>query len=422
MAAEENGRLVELELRETRFLLKETIRRARNAERSLGRLQESVAYKLGVAILDTLKSPAGAVRLPIRLLSMARMKLFDNPPEKSRRFYMQRKDDGIRRVVVAGHDLRFISPISDALERSGKVRVRKDQWLSQDRFDPSSSEKAVQWADTVVAEWCLGNAVWYSKNIPSATRLVVRFHLRERASMFPDQVQWENVYKVIFVGPHVLDEACSLLGVPRSKAVFIPNMVPVERFSRKKKAQAHWTIGMLGYTPMRKRLDRVLDTFEALWTIDRRWRLRIKGVAPEHIPWMNRRDDELEWYELLRKRIDSSDWKDSVCFDPAGDDVPAWLETVGYLLSPSDFESFHMAVGEAMASGAIPVIWPWMGCWEIWPEEFLVDDTKQAVDLLSELAGNQERRRSLSTMARDFVKTHYGIDRILQAWEELLAL
>ncbi len=58
---------------------------------------------------------------------------------------------------------------------------------------------------------------------------------------------------------------------------------------------------------------------------------------------------------------------------------------MGFVLSPSDFESFHMAVGEGMLTGSIPIVWNWDGANEIWPKEYIVNDTNEAKKLIENI-------------------------------------
>lgn len=44
-----------------------------------------------------------------------------------------------------------------------------------------------------------------------------------------------------------------------------------------------------------------------------------------------------------------------VIFDPPADDVNEWFKSVGFILSPSNFESFHLDIGEVIFNGTVPV-------------------------------------------------------------------
>ena len=87
-------------------------------------------------------------------------------------------------LVIAGHDLRFLGSIPGHAEASG-ARVRRDLWQGHDQHTEVVSRQLGRWADTVFCEWCLGNAVWYSRNLDARPRLVVRYHRQERETDFP---------------------------------------------------------------------------------------------------------------------------------------------------------------------------------------------------------------------------------------------
>ncbi|WP_006787622.1 hypothetical protein [Thiorhodospira sibirica] len=70
---------------------------------------------------------------------------------------------------------------------------------------------------------------------------------------------------------------------------------------------------------------------------------------------------------------------------PPGDDVNDWFTMVGFILSPSDFESFYMAIGEGMLTGAMPIIWDWDGAAEIWGERFVIKKLSEALSAVKRL-------------------------------------
>jgi hypothetical protein len=55
---------------------------------------------------------------------------------------------------------------------------------------------------------------------------------------------------------------------------------------------------------------------------------------------------------------------------------------VGFILSPSDFESFHMAIGEGMLTGAMPIIWDWDGAAEIWGDKYVIRTLNEAKQMV----------------------------------------
>ena len=138
---------------------------------------------------------------------------------------------------------------------------------------------------------------------------------------------------------------------------------------------------MIGVAPQSKRLDRALDLLETLLEKDSRYCLRVKGKNPLDYNWLLQRKDELDYYQQVFKRINSnSKLRHKVIFDPPGDDVNEWFTMVGFILSPSDFESFHMAIGEGILTGAVPIIWNWEGAAEIWGKDFVYIDEEEMTE------------------------------------------
>lgn len=285
-------------------------------------------------------------------------------------------------VLVAGHDLKFFTPLQRKLQATGRFVFLVDQWRGHDKHDASVSRKLLAQADVIFCEWCLGNLVWYSRNKQPHQRLVARFHLQERELPYVNEATWDAIDHISYVSEFIRREGQAVFGFPQSKTSVIDNLLDENRFTaRTKTADARFTLGIVGVAPARKRLDRALDVLEALLEQDDRYCLRIKGRHPLEYGWLLGRKDELAYYQQVFERINSSPFlRHKVIFDPPGDDVNDWFTMVGFILSPSDFESFHMAVGEGALTGALPVIWNWDGASEIWGEQWIVHSLEQAVE------------------------------------------
>ena len=117
------------------------------------------------------------------------------------------------KVVVAGHDLKFFTPLLDYLRRQPGLEVRLDQWAALGKHDADVSRELADWADVVVCEWCGPNAVWYSKHKRRGSRLLVRLHRFELASPYPAQVKIGAVSQVACVSPalHAADPGADRL-------------------------------------------------------------------------------------------------------------------------------------------------------------------------------------------------------------------
>lgn len=290
------------------------------------------------------------------------------------------------RILVAGHDLKFFTLLKKKLENTNRFEFLVDEWLGHNKHDEIKSLKLLEKADVIFCEWCLGNLKWYSHNKLPHQRLVARFHLQERELPYVAESNWDSIDHISYVSEFIRREGQKTFNFPFEKTSVIPNLLDEEKFTSKRKTnEANYTLGIIGVTPARKRLDRAIDLLEALLEEDDRYCLRIKGNHPLSYSWLLKRKEELEYYENVFKRINSNPkLRYKVIFDPAGDDVNEWFTMVGFILSPSDFESFHMAIGEGMLTGSIPIVWNWDGASEIWGENYIVNSVKEAKDLVYE--------------------------------------
>lgn len=264
----------------------------------------------------------------------------------------------VPRLLFAGHTLSFSAPIARRARQSG-VEVREDRWSAHGSHDEEASEAALAWADIVHCEWCLGNAVWFSRNKRPGQRLVVRFHRMELETTYPDEVDLARVDAMVFVARHVLEQACERYGWDADDARFrvVPNGIHPDALHAAKLPGARFTLAAIGYVPRLKRLDRMLDVLDLLRARDERYRLLVKGRAPWEYEWMAGRAEERRYFEDLFQRVERSpNLRRAVSFEPFGDDLPAFLRQAGWVLSTSEVEGHSVALAEGMASGAVPVI------------------------------------------------------------------
>jgi hypothetical protein len=82
-------------------------------------------------------------------------------------------------------------------------------------------------------------------------------------------------------------------------------------------------------------------------------------------------EERQHYFDAFRRVQRSPLLRGAVVFDDGGPDVPAWLRRIGFILSTSDDESFHMAPAEGMASRAVPVIRHWPGAETIYDSQWI---------------------------------------------------
>lgn len=289
------------------------------------------------------------------------------------------------RVLVAGHDLKFFTLLQKKLEATGQFEFLIDQWRGHDSHNEAQSQALLELADVIFCEWCLGNLKWYSHHKKPHQRLVARFHAQEARVPYMSEAKWDAIDHVTFVSDHTRRKALDVfLDFPSGKTSVVPNLLDESKFTPKKKTgESRYTLGILGVTPKSKRLDRAIDLLESLLKEDERYCLRVKGKHPLDYKWLLNREEELTYYQEIFHRINSNPTlRHNVIFDPPGDDVNEWFSMIGFILSPSDFESFHLAIGEGIMTGTTPIIWDWEGAAEIWGKQWVVHSCEQAKEIV----------------------------------------
>jgi glycosyltransferase involved in cell wall biosynthesis len=325
------------------------------------------------------------------------------------------------KLLIAGHDLRFVEPVRKTLDPSA-VSIHEDVWEGHTKHSASLSKSLLDWADVVLCEWCLGNAVWYSQNARPGTRLVIRLHRVENETDYPAQVDSDQVDAWVFVAEHIRDEAERRFGLPAEKLRVIPNLVELGRLRSPKLPQATFNLGMIGFVDSRKRLDLAIDILERLRAADPRFRLILKGKPPWEYAWVWRRQDQRRYYEEVYRRIARSPLlRDAVTFEPFGPNVPAFLEKVRFLLSTSDSEGDQVAVAEAAASGAIPVVLDRPGAADQYPSSWVHASPDLAASAVLDLV-YRERVNAEADRVVEFAATRWSFENVAALWAEALGL
>jgi len=324
------------------------------------------------------------------------------------------------RVVVAGHDLKFFTPLLSYLRMQPDLEVRLDQWAALGKHDPAASRELAAWADVVVCEWCGPNAVWYSRHKRRGSRLLVRLHRFELRSPYPGQLKIGAVNQVVCVSKHYARLTREYTGWPDTKVATVPNALDVAQLDRPKLDGARFHLGMVGMVPSRKRLDLALDVLEELRREDDRYLLFVKSGMPWEHWWVWQNPAEREHYADALRRVQRSPLlRGAVVFDDAGPDVPAWLRRVGFVLSTSDDESFHVAPAEGMVSRAVPVLRHWPGAETIYEMRWIHRGTAEMAAAILDLAGEDDWRAA-GDAAHAQAAAAFNLNLVCDSWHGLL--
>ncbi|MFA1551732.1 glycosyltransferase family 1 protein [Actinomadura chokoriensis] len=325
------------------------------------------------------------------------------------------------RVGVAGHDLKFFSGLLDYLRSRSDMEVRVDHWPALKAHDEKRSQDLIEWADVIICEWCGPNALWFASRKRPDQRLVVRLHRFELYAPWPKQLDIDAVDSIICVSPHYTRLTLETTGWPAAKVVTIPNWVDDAQLDRAKLPGAEHHLGMIGIAPSRKRLDLALDVLEELRRDDPRFTLFVKSKLPWEYWWIWQKEEERAHYEKAFRRIRRSRLlSGGVVFDSYGRDVASWLRRIGFVLSTSDDESFHLAPAEGMASGAVPALLNWPGADTIYDPRWIHESTSAMAASIAATV-TQDRWQQDSDLARSQVKAAYALPEVCDQWTNLLA-
>jgi glycosyltransferase involved in cell wall biosynthesis len=323
------------------------------------------------------------------------------------------------KVVIAGHDLKFFNPLIAYFGLQPGIEVRVDQWAALGEHDEKVSAELAEWADVVICEWCGPNAIWYSRHKKKDSRLLVHLHRFELYSDYPAQVKISNVDQVICVSDHYTRLTREYTNWPASKIITVPNPLDISQLDRVKLDGAQFHLGVIGIVPSRKRLDLALDVLEELRRDDDRYLLYVKSGMPWQHWWVWQLPVERDHYtEALRRVQRSPLLQNAVVFDDAGPDVPAWLRRVGFVLSTSDDESFHVGPAEGMGSRAVPVIRHWPGAETIYDKRWIRETPQEMAGFVASLSDPADWRAA-GEAAHQQVQS-FRLETVCEAWHKLL--
>lgn len=99
--------------------------------------------------------------------------------------------------------------------------------------------------------------------------------------------------------------------------------------------------------------------------------------------------------------------------------MATWLRRVGFMLSTSDDESFHLAPAECAASGGVPALLPWPGADTIYDPHWIHDDAVAMAEAIHATV-TEDRFAAEAERARGEITKAYGLGRVRALWSDLV--
>jgi hypothetical protein len=299
---------------------------------------------------------------------------------------------------VKGRADSFLRPLIPALQHSYEI-------LFTNAGPGDELAEAIRWADIVWLEWCWDHAVWATRQaLPPGKPCVVRLHSIEALqTAYPDQMDWGRVTRLITVAEDIKDVLLTRFpAIGGAVSIeMIPNGIDMAGFPLG--VSDRFRVGWVGHLEPKKNPMLMIQIAHRTRQRDPRFTFHVAGAFTD-----------LRTARYLREMQSTLALGGVVHFDGHVADMPAWFADKGVLLSTSMYESFGMNIGEAMATGAFPVVHGFPGAGKLWPAECLFASMDEAVALIG---------AARPGLYREWVSERYGlgrqIDRVLAMLQTL---
>ena len=323
------------------------------------------------------------------------------------------------RLLVSGHDLKFLKPIFPYFESLFTLEVQElDEYLE---FSPKEAAEYVKRADIIWCEWLLTAAQWYSNHVYPHQSLFIRAHRFEVARRYGNNIDINHITKVITVSYYWFEEFTRKFRIPAEKCIVIDNFIDTQKYVKEKAPDSRFHLALIGALPKRKGLDRAVELLRLLKEKDKRYCLHVPGKKPEEFANTWNVPEEREYYEQVYRKIEKEGLTESVTFD-GWVEMTDFLRGIGYVLSLSDSkfpESFHVTPLEGMASGAVTAALRWEGIEYIYPEDVVMDNLEEIAEYIDRLTKHPEDYAAAAGRGQKFVRDNYDISLI---WEQIRQL
>lgn len=324
------------------------------------------------------------------------------------------------KVVIAGADFKFAGDIVTALAADPRIDLRIDLFTANAKPQPEISAQYRDWADVVIAEFASYNALWYADNIRPDQKLIVHLHGYELLSDWIDDLAVDNCAAIVVASEFYRARALSMKDWPADLVLAIPNSVDPADLRREKFTDARFHLGFAGYVPILKRPDRALDLLRRLRAEDPRYVLHLRGHDPWNYAWEWKKTSHQDSYRRFYAAVgEDPDLLAGISFEPFGSDMGNWLRRVGWMLSPSYRETFHLAGVEGATSGAIPLVWERDGSHEIFSDRWNFASTQEVAEFVLATNSSADSYRAEAVRAMEFAE-RYSAHRVSGRWIDLV--
>lgn len=322
------------------------------------------------------------------------------------------------RLLIAGHDLKFMKPAIPLLRQSYQVQI--DEWPTEVVHDAGQSTSKLAWADFVWVEWLTAASVWYADRVKPSQKLVVRMHRYELGRSYGDQIKRSAVAAYVAIAPHCLEDMIERFNFDRSKVRFIPNFYFVDNYelADPNDTERPYRLAMIGAVPQRKGYLKALALLAHLRQYDARYTLSVLGKQPQDFPWVANDPMEQAYFSACNEFIRANGMEDHV-FQRGWSNTYQAAKDYGFVLSMSEHEGSHVGPGEAFCAGNQGVFLPWRGVEYVYPETSVFPDSEAMAGHILEMR-DMDAFKATAESGRQYMKETYDISLFVSRVRDLL--
>lgn len=307
-------------------------------------------------------------------------------------------------MLIAGVDLKFITPSIKYLEKYYDVKIDEWDWNRNKKIS-NKSFNLLKWADIILCEWMEYYTPWYSENVSDNQKLFIRAHRYEITLDYGHMINFENVCGVITVNYFLLEIFSNVFKIPREKMFILNNLVETSIYDDIKCSGYTKHISLVGYAPSYKGYKRALYILNELKKHDD-FKLYLYGKDYNEMHWKND-SNQVDYFNSCDEFIEENNLSDSI-IDRGWVERNEMFRDAGYVLSLSDLEGSHLPPTEAFAASTVSLLINWPGAEYVYPEELIFSSADDIVEYILNTYLDEDRYLELSSKLKKYCIEEFG--------------
>ncbi len=283
--------------------------------------------------------------------------------------------------------------------------IMNDHWRKQGhdvRYEMGYNPDRHEWSDVCFVDVGDNNAQVASGYKFPNSKLAIRVIDIEAWCGQPGGVNWENADVCIFGAKHIEELVRGYVDFPPNvKVVHIPFGVDLDRWTFRERDGSGKNIACVAHQWTAKNLPLL---FQVVAKLGDGWTLHLLGTKSGGDPW------QWKYYECILSRM-------NINYTDTGwvDDLDAWLEDKDFHVLASYKEAFSYVSAQCAAKGIKPLIHPFWGASDIWPESWLWNTVDECVDMILHQSYDSQSYRT-------FIEDNYSLKNSMNAINEVCGI